>query len=326
MATEEEIRYQRIRELIIANDPDREYEFEISSILYDQLMQDLGKDDENDSYPRLLYDWTRQVITIVTVPTYLHEDTSQAILTSVFLRTQSLLEREGIRLDTGQSLGCSGSPRRLIDDGHSCYEMEPDGVIFLETLDAREFKVVIEVGVSQSYDRLLEKAKKWLYDHQCKIVLLLAFNEQERYCAPRSSISLTQRQKNDQVVRMRRHWLSPSFSQFGPLEFRGRVWLKEISEAFVVVVRKDPDSDRANALTSMKYILIHKGRDESSSVPTSVGDIRLGELIPLESLGSAAAAGLMVDFFNSDSFIDTVRRAMVNTAISRFEKVVSRTA
>ncbi|KAK9235072.1 hypothetical protein V1525DRAFT_286796 [Lipomyces kononenkoae] len=326
MATEEEIRYQRMRELIQANDPDNEYEFEISSTRYDQLKHDLGKDDENEKYPRLLYDWTRQVITIVTVPTDLHEDTSQAILTSVFLRTQSLLERQGIRLGTGQILGCSGSPRRLIDDGHSGYEMEPDGVIFFETLDAREFKVVIEVGVSHSNDSLLEKARKWLYDHQCKVVLLLAFNEQERYCAPRGRISLTKRQKNDQVVGMRRRWLSPSFTQFGPLEFRGHVWLKEISEAFVEVVRKDPDSDRAHALTSMKYILIENGRDESSSVPTSVGDIRLGELIPLELLESTAAASMVVDFFNSDSFMDTVRRAMVNTAISRFEKAVRRIA
>ncbi|KAK9235014.1 hypothetical protein V1525DRAFT_349106 [Lipomyces kononenkoae] len=325
MGSEEEIRYQRIRELILMNEPDNEYEFAISSNLYDQLKQDLGKDNEDNSYPRLLYNWTRQVVTIVTAPTRLHEDTSQAILSSLFNRVQSILQRERIHLGTGQSLGSSTGPTTLIEDGHSYYEMEPDGVIFFETQDATEFKVVIEVGVTQRYDSLLEKARKWLCDQRCRIVILLAFNESERYCAPRNHISLSRRERNDMVVQMRRHWLSPSFSQFGPLEFRRHIWLNEISEAFVEVVRNDPDSDGTNALTRMKYALIDAGRDESSSVPAAVGDIRLGEFIPPDTLGSDAAADIVVDFFNSDNFMDIVRRAMVNTAVRRFQRVVRRT-
>ncbi|KAK9365383.1 hypothetical protein V1509DRAFT_655534 [Lipomyces kononenkoae] len=307
MASDDEIRYQRIRELILASEPDNEYEFELSSTMCDKLRAELGKDDEDDSYPRLLYDWTRQVVTIVTAPTDLHEDTSMSIIAGLFNRVQSLLQREGIRVGAGQGLGWSASPRRVIKDGHSHYEMEPDGVIFFDTLDAKEFKVVIEVGVSQSNDSLLEKARKWLYGQQCEIVLLLAFNEKEHYSAPRNRIRLT------------------DFSQFGPLEFGGHIWLNEISEAFVEVVRRAPDSDGVSSLTRVKYVLIDEGRDESSSVPASVGDIRLGECIPPDILGSDAAANIVVDFFNSDSFMDIVCRAMVGTAINRFQRVVKRT-
>ncbi|KAK9240398.1 hypothetical protein V1525DRAFT_395859 [Lipomyces kononenkoae] len=49
--------------------------------------------------------------------------------------------------------------------------------------------------------------------------------ERECYRAPRNRISLTKRQLNDQVVQMRRRWLSPSSSQLGGLEFGEHIWL-----------------------------------------------------------------------------------------------------
>jgi hypothetical protein len=50
MASDEEIPHLQIRKVILANEPDNEYEFEISSSLYDQLKNEFGKDDEDDSY------------------------------------------------------------------------------------------------------------------------------------------------------------------------------------------------------------------------------------------------------------------------------------
>ncbi|KAK9322175.1 hypothetical protein V1517DRAFT_324262 [Lipomyces orientalis] len=50
MASEEKIRRQHIRKLILANEPDNEYEFEISSSSYDRLKVEFGKDNEDDSY------------------------------------------------------------------------------------------------------------------------------------------------------------------------------------------------------------------------------------------------------------------------------------
>ncbi|KAK9246155.1 hypothetical protein V1506DRAFT_566334 [Lipomyces tetrasporus] len=314
MTSDEEIRYLHIRKLILANDPDNEYEFDISSSSYDRLKDEFGKDVEDDSYPRLLYDWTREVVTIVTVPTWLHEETAAFIVNSLFNRAEALMQGEGIRLAPGQSLGHCMSPTTLITTAAQ--------IIYFETVDGEKYKVVVEVGVSQTYDSLLDKARKWLYDKECGIVVLLAFFEKERYSAPHRRISLTSRQRDDQVVSMRRQWLSPLFSRFGPLEFGGHTWLDEVSEAFIEVVRKDPDSDGTEALRTMKYVLIDNGRDISSSVPRSVGDIRLAELMPHESLGSDAAAGIVIDFFNSEYFMDIVRRAVVKTAVERFKNAV----
>ncbi|KAK9352164.1 hypothetical protein V1523DRAFT_441312 [Lipomyces doorenjongii] len=318
MTSEEEIRCQCIRKLVLANEPDNEYEFEVSSSSYDRLKTEFGKDDEDDSYPRLFYDWTRQVLTIVTVPTRLHEDTSRAILNQLCNRVESLMVHEGIRLSPDQRLGSTNSPTTIIQNGHSNYEMQPDGVFFFETQTTEEYKVVVEVGVSQTYESLLEKARKWIFDKKCKIVLLLAFYEKERYSAPPKRISLTSRQVDDQVVQMRRRWLSTNISEFGPLVFKGHIWLDEISQAIIEVARKDPHD--ANSLMTMKYVLTEEGRDRSSAVPRSVGDIKLAELIPGESLGSAA--DVVIDFFDSNGFMPIVRRAMVGTAVTRFQKAV----
>ncbi|KAK9427738.1 hypothetical protein V1505DRAFT_388547 [Lipomyces doorenjongii] len=322
MTSDEEIPYLQIRKVVFANEPDNEYEFDISSSLYDQLKTELGKDEEDDSYPRLLYDWTHQVVTIVTVPTRLHEDTSLAILNSLVNRVKSLLEREGIRLAANQRLGCSISPTILIKNDRSEYEMEPDGVIFFKTEGWEEYKFVVEVVISQTHDNLLEKARKWIIDSKCNIVLLLAFYEKERYSIPHKRISLTSLQMDEQVVQMRLYCESQDQFKFGPLVFQGHTWLDEISEGFMEIVRKDPNSDDTDALTNMKYVLIENGRDKSSSIRRDVGDMRLAELIPRESLGSDAAADVVVDFFNCDDFMSIVRDAMTATAVNRFKKAV----
>ncbi|KAK9243147.1 hypothetical protein V1506DRAFT_516520 [Lipomyces tetrasporus] len=299
MTSEEEIRRQHIRKLILANEPDNEYEFEISSSSYDQLKVEFGKNDEDDSYPRLFYDWTRQIITVVTVPTPLHKYTSHAILYRLCNRVESLMQREGISLGPDQTLGCNG-------------------VIFFQTAKGREFKVVIEVGVSQTNDSLLKKARKWIFDAKCNIVLLLAFYEKGRYSAPLKPISLTSRQMDDQVVQMRQRWLSPNFYGFGPLTFKENAWSDEISEAFIDVVRKDTEFGRTDAMTNMKYASLAIAIDKSSSVPRSVGDMRLAELIPL----GPPCSRWYFDFFNSDSFMRIVRAAMIETAVDRFRDAV----
>ncbi|KAK9234760.1 hypothetical protein V1525DRAFT_412029 [Lipomyces kononenkoae] len=232
------------------------------------------------------------------------------------------MRREDVRLSPDQSLRISSSPTEVIKNGHSNYEMQPDGVVYFKTRAGEEYKVVVEVGVSQTYDSLLQKARKWIFDTKCKIVLLLAFYEKERYSAPLKHISLTSRQMDDQVVQMNLQWSSPNFCGFGALEFKGHTWLDETSQAFIEVVRKDPDSNDTNAVLTKKYVLTEEGRDRSSDVPQAVGDMRLAELIPRESLGSDTAADVVIDFFDSDDFMSIVRDAVISTAVNRFKKAV----
>ncbi|KAK9246156.1 hypothetical protein V1506DRAFT_566335 [Lipomyces tetrasporus] len=185
-----------------------------------------------------------------------------------------------IRLPQGQKLGSSKSPRTLVNNSRSRYYMEPDWIIFFRTKRSLDFKVVVEVGVSQTHDSLLEKARKWIFGKKCKVVLLLAFNEETAH-------SFKSHQLEERVEQMRLYCESQDHSQFGPLVFQGHTWLDKVCEGFIEVARKNPDSDEADAVLRMKYV--KDGRDNSSSIPQSVGDIRLGELIPRESIGFDAA-------------------------------------
>ncbi|KAK9371454.1 uncharacterized protein V1513DRAFT_407243 [Lipomyces chichibuensis] len=322
MSSDEEVRIHEIRQLVLANEPDKEYEFELSLSSYEKVKAEFVRDEENEDYPRLFYDWTRHEITIVTVPSSLHEDTSRAILDSIYNRAQSIIEREQIHLPADEMLGVTSSPRTLVNNRSSRFHIEPDGLIFFETVDSRDFKVVVEVGISQTYDSLLKKAKKWIFGMNCKIVVLIAFNEKRSYSASHKRLSLTSRQVDDQVVRMRRHWLSPSVSEFGPLEFQGRTYFDEIQEGFIEIVRMGKDTGGIEDLSKDKYVLVRDGVNESRSVPWSAGHILLAELIPPASLGSEAAGDLVVDFFGADNYMRIVRHAMIGTAVERFKDAV----
>ncbi|KAK9235776.1 hypothetical protein V1525DRAFT_324913, partial [Lipomyces kononenkoae] len=128
----------------------------------------------------------------------------------------------------GQSLGSTQSPTTVIKSLHSSYEMQPDGVVFFETSVGEEYKVVVEVGVSKTHDNLLKKARKWIFDARCNIVILLAFYEKTRYSAPAEPISLTSHQMEDDVVQMNQLWKSQILSEIGALEFKGQTWLDEV--------------------------------------------------------------------------------------------------
>ncbi|KAK9235181.1 hypothetical protein V1525DRAFT_348828 [Lipomyces kononenkoae] len=329
MSSDEQVQISQIRQVILENDLDKEYEFEVSSSSYDLLKAEFTKDEENEQYPRLFYDWTRQVITIVTGPSCLHEDTAQYILTSLSNRLDSIMHREQITLAADESVGSSHSPRALVNNGISRYQMEPDGVIFYRTKRSRDFKAVIEVGISETYDSLLEKARKWIFGKKCNVVILLSFNERRQYERPRRRISLTTCEVTERIEQMRSNWHSQI--SYGPLAFRGHTWLEQFSEGFIDVVRINPGSDGSNPLLTRKirksyFVLLHEGRNESSSVPKSVGDIRIGELIPRESLNNVAASELIIDFFDAEDFMNIVRGAMIDTAVDRFEAATTVTA
>ncbi|KAK9246673.1 hypothetical protein V1506DRAFT_552910 [Lipomyces tetrasporus] len=199
--------------------------------------------------------------------------------------------------------------------GHSRYEMEPDGAIYFETVDARDYKVIIEVGVSQAYNSLFDKARKWIIDNTCDLVIFLAFNEKHRYSAPRQRIFY-------HLTKMRRHLRSPSYPKFRELEFLGHIWFHELSDAVIEVVRKAPSSDGRDDLMRSKYVLVENGINKSSSVPRSVGNVRLAELISSVSHNNEETGNIIIDFFDSVTFLDIIWRAMIANAVNRLKRAV----
>ncbi|KAK9366648.1 hypothetical protein V1509DRAFT_231170 [Lipomyces kononenkoae] len=229
------------------------------------------------------------------------------------------MHREQICLSADETIGASKSPRMMVNDGRSGFQMEPDGVIFYRTKRSRDIKAVVEVGISQTYASLLEKARKWIFGKKCNIVILVAFNKRRPYERPNRRICLATSEETRWIEQMRLNWNSQNHNEYGPLVFQGHVWLDQLREGFIEVVRINPSSDERDPLLKRRYVLLNEGRNESSSVTRSVGDIRMGELIPNESLNNIAASEVIIDFFDAEGFMNIVWEAMIDTAVDRFE-------
>ncbi|KAK9319420.1 hypothetical protein V1517DRAFT_357778, partial [Lipomyces orientalis] len=161
-----------------------------------------------------------------------------------------------------------------------------------------DYKVIIEVGVSQAYDSLLDKARKWIIDNTCHLVILLAFNEKHR-------ILLSPHDRKAQIVQMRRHLRSPSYPKFWELEFLGHIPFHELSDTFIEVVRKAPSSDgRDDLMRRNTYANIHKpkGLSRERINKSSTGNVRLAELIPAVSHNNEETGNIIIDFFDSVTF------------------------
>ncbi|KAK9355623.1 hypothetical protein V1523DRAFT_438445 [Lipomyces doorenjongii] len=191
MDTDEEIRVRQ---------PDNEHEFSLSEESYNLLRTECVKDEYGNAnalgfYPRLLYDWTRQVITIYLQPREIN------------------MQQEQIQIGPNEKLRITHSPTILIQTGLQSY---------------RSWRL-------QPYDSLLQKARKWIIEQKCEIVILLAFNEKSHYSAPVKPISLTTDEIKAETMQMRQIWLC--YPKFCTLEFLGHIWFGEHFESFIEVVR-----------------------------------------------------------------------------------------
>ncbi|KAK9491212.1 hypothetical protein V1508DRAFT_405772 [Lipomyces doorenjongii] len=124
------------------------------------------------------------------------------------------VRQEQIQIGPNEKLRITHSPTILIQTDDSQYDMEPDIAMLLQTWGDKDYNV-IEVGVSQPYDSLLQKDRKWIIEQKCEIVILLAFNEKSHYSAP----------------------IWPCYPKFCTLEFLGHIWFGEHFESFIEVVR-----------------------------------------------------------------------------------------
>ncbi|KAK9312022.1 hypothetical protein V1522DRAFT_424604 [Lipomyces starkeyi] len=59
VSSDEEVRIREIRQLVLANEPDKEYEFELSLSSYEKLKAEFVRDEENEEYALKLQDRLR---------------------------------------------------------------------------------------------------------------------------------------------------------------------------------------------------------------------------------------------------------------------------
>ena len=104
-----------------------------------------------------------------------------------------------------------------------------------------ELKWVVEVGLSETYDQLVEDAQLWLEGHPTvAMVVLIKFCEVPRYRCPvfdqnpeKLGIPLNLEAIDEAEVTME--------GQLGPATYKGLQWVGKISEVFMEIWVKDGD-------------------------------------------------------------------------------------
>lgn len=173
------------------------------------------------------------------MPSGVHETLAAPFLRSQGIATQNL---QPDVLDRMQVVG-----PQLVGAFGGAYEgskKEPD-VLFKYRQQNRyvSYSAVVEVGMSETYEELIEDVKMWIEgNHDIRTAILIKVEEDPRYLSPTSKLD------DDQIVALDFPYyrdLNPSMvvledphDTFGPLQLNGLIWVGKTS-VFLEVWKRD---------------------------------------------------------------------------------------
>ena len=239
--------------------PERPVSLTLSGRDFHRLMEDLGYDKSDQKYnisryiyllwllmvhrwPKNSYNASTSSLVIQCMPSPVHETIITTFAAGFFAARLSLPNRyqNNIRPVTGEDFndfkGCYSGSRKIADLA----------VKFPNNAGDVEFKFVLEVGFSESYDSLVQDAKLWIEGTlTVSIFVLVQLEEAPNYRCPTSDLP-------DEAFDALQLPLSATSSmfklpprQYGPATYRGFCWAGEILRAEVEVWRKDALTGKA---------------------------------------------------------------------------------
>ena len=124
----------------------------------------------------------------------------------------------------------------------------PDLVVeFVGANERLDPKFILEVGVSETYEQLVEEARLWLEgEPRVSVVLIIKFEESSPFQCPIQTIDdqrLGQLRFPDFVSDEQNNFVA--HSNYGPVTYRGLQWFGGFSTVFAEVWRQDSTSGRA---------------------------------------------------------------------------------
>ena len=181
-------------------------------------------------YPRLSYNAATSTLIVQCMPTPLHQSIT-SLLNNEFMQSRANLPRN---LRNQTSVAWETTNNKFGDNWFGS-KKRPDMSLEVQNA-ARQFELkwVVEAGLSETYDQLVEDAQLWLEGHRTvAMVILVKFGEVPRYHCPVSSdqnpeelgISLKGEEIEEAEVTM--------LGQLGPATYKGLQWVGKISEVFM---------------------------------------------------------------------------------------------
>ncbi|KAK9235379.1 hypothetical protein V1525DRAFT_452088 [Lipomyces kononenkoae] len=286
-------------------------------------------DNEETKYPRLLYDGSSKLATVVAAPTPLHSDMVGELMCQLSDACNDVMRRGGISETIREGLTRSTDTTNCTsaDDGLTIREW--DAALSYVINDEQTLTVAFEVGVSQTYKSLRAAISWCVCALHCRLGIDMHISEGVRgerppiqyYATSENARAVVQRARDDLRIQLRQNPL-------GPLEWNGLTLFGRLRKVTIETFRnEDPDCAPDTLLEpAQSFVIVKDGRLSEQDVPPNLKDIVLGDCVPSRILSGSEILATPVDFFRRSWFESKIRTAILNTAvlrISRMTKVVT---
>lgn len=199
-----------------------------------ESLENLTYSAYNLRYPKYGYNASISTLIIKCMPSPVHESAIDIINSGFIVAREGLPPESDFGISTGEEfLGFEGQYAGSLK--------VPDlAVEFTDAALGSRPKFIVEVGLSETYDDLLQDAKLWLEGTDyVSIVVLVKFVETPKY----ESLNLRTKDLVD-----RNFLKAPDLNElhfemrgeYGPVQYKGIQWAGVISEAFLEVWKRNP--------------------------------------------------------------------------------------
>ncbi|KAK9366785.1 hypothetical protein V1509DRAFT_628523 [Lipomyces kononenkoae] len=279
-------------------------------------------DSEERKFPRLWYDSSSQLATVVAAPSPLHSDMVGELVDHFADSCRDVMRRGGIseKVWEGLTVSSATTNRKNTDDGLTIREW--DGAISYVVNDDAKLMVAFEVGVSQTY-KSLQAAISWcVCSLHCRLGIAMYITEKDRGERP-TVRSYASRQEQGAAIQHARSELRLQLRRnpFGPLVWNNITWFGKLREVVIETFRNGNPNCPPEAVLepTQSFVIVRDGRFSGQDVPPNLREVVLGDCVPSHILSGNEIVSAPVDFFRRSWFEMKIRAAILKTAIERVE-------
>ncbi|KAK9352117.1 hypothetical protein V1505DRAFT_334567 [Lipomyces doorenjongii] len=269
---------------------------------------------EDQRYPSLAYNSLSETVTVVTVPSSIHEGAARWIEKDIIDFAQDYLYSRSSQ--TVNNIYYVGSTTQFFPrGGYTRSRKEPDGgFTYISVGGENKLAIAIEVGNSETYARLCEDKDLWIEGKGVNVVILVCFNEMPRFTFPDTPPYQNVTDVRSELTAMSRIVGDTTESNipqsyYGPLGYRDHTWVGKLTEAFIEIWRQDRNP--------VRYELIRDGFSVAN-LPNTLG-LMVSDLYSRDAWEAADIPDSIIPF-HSTRFIQRLRGHCIAAAMGRFEE------
>ncbi|KAI9765673.1 MAG: hypothetical protein M1840_007231 [Geoglossum simile] len=273
-----------------------------------RLKDDPNISETDEKFPRYSYNSFTSTLIIQFIPSPVHES-----ITSIFTRGINAAQESlpyplqaRIAAVANQDFDCFGGQ-------YFGSDKTPDlGVLFENAAGDREIKLVLEIGLSETYEELVQDAMMWLEGtHEVSTVVLVKFEETPAYRCPTRNLGDEDFENlgfpGPLELRGSNFHLD---DEYGPAIYKGLAWVGRISAAFMEAWKRDPVTGLA----------VQNGDRIDIHMPTNLPQLQF----QLSDFLDVAPENERTISFRWDDFRISLKHSIKELAVSRFRRMIKR--